>query len=70
MSAQAGGAGIHCHSNNLFVVKNLRNQLLRRCGFRRRYAKCAVGQRKIGFGGAANAAEMRNRFAFAILTFS
>jgi hypothetical protein len=31
----------------------------------------AVGQqREIGFGGAADAAEMRNRFAFAILTFS
>ena len=44
--------------------------VLRRCGFRRPYAKCAVGQRKIGFGGAADAAEMRNRFAFAILTFS
>jgi hypothetical protein len=38
-----------------------------RCGFRRPYAKCAVGQRKTGFGGAADAAEMRNRFAFAIL---
>jgi hypothetical protein len=25
---------------------------------------------KIGFGGAADAAEMRNRFAFEILTFS
>jgi hypothetical protein len=33
-------------------------------------ALAVSGQRKIGFGGAADAAEMRNRFAFAILTFS
>jgi hypothetical protein len=30
--------------------------------------KYAVSQREIGFGGAADAAEMQNRFAFAVLT--
>ena len=34
------------------------------------YAKTRSRSTEIGFGGAADAAEMRNRFAFAILTFS